>query len=92
VKVVRIGHPARFLPQVVNHCLDTVVQNSNGGEVVRGIKEDMNQLQKDIGLLRGGQKAVKWREWRELKTEMKKRYFPSSFHGLCKKLNARQRN
>lgn len=71
---VRIGHPARFLASVVPYCLDEVVATSNGGEVVRGVRQDLDDLRRRLGEARGAAKAALWDEWRALKKELRKRW------------------
>jgi len=48
LNITRIGHPARFLPSVAEHCLDIMVSLSNGGEVVREMRKEMDQLQNEM--------------------------------------------
>mgnify|MGYP000845496258 CR=1 FL=1 len=63
-KLVRIGHPARILPQILKHSLDMIVEK-NSHEVIRGIMEDMDSLTKKL------RKVKHYKDRRELYQEMK---------------------
>eukprot|EP00045_Choanoeca_perplexa_P015425 m.193695 g.193695 ORF g.193695 m.193695 type:complete len:994 (-) comp16983_c0_seq4:1592-4573(-) len=41
INVIRLGHPARLLPEAQRHVLDAVVRNSDASDVTRGIAEDI---------------------------------------------------
>ena len=41
LRFVRLGHPARVHASVLAHCLDSVVQQADGAEVTRGLREDI---------------------------------------------------
>jgi ATP-dependent RNA/DNA helicase IGHMBP2 len=40
-RVVRLGHPARLLPGVVEHSLDAVVERSEGSKVAAGLRREL---------------------------------------------------
>ncbi|GME76795.1 unnamed protein product [Ambrosiozyma monospora] len=63
-KLVRIGHPARMLPQIVKHSLDLIVE-SESSEVIGGILSDINKLTKKT------KKAKSYKERREMYSEIK---------------------
>jgi superfamily I DNA and/or RNA helicase len=42
-RIVRVGHPARLLPEVLAHSLDSVVGRSDIGQSCALIRKDMNQ-------------------------------------------------
>ncbi|GMG40572.1 unnamed protein product [Ambrosiozyma monospora] len=63
-KLVRIGHPARMLPQIVKHSLDLIVE-SESSEVIGGILSDINKLTKKT------KKAKSYKERREMYAEIK---------------------
>ncbi|VEU23897.1 DEKNAAC105088 [Brettanomyces naardenensis] len=63
-QLVRIGHPARILPQILKHSLDLIVERDSH-EVVEGIMDDIDKLTRKI------KKAKNYRERRELYQEMK---------------------
>ena len=41
-KMVRLGHPARLLPQIQCYSLDAVVSNSDETQVVRTVRSEMD--------------------------------------------------
>ena len=63
-KLVRIGHPARILPQILKHSLDLIVER-NSHDVISGIMEDMDSLTKKL------KKVKHYKDRRELYREMK---------------------
>lgn len=74
VKIVRLGHPARVLPGAMSHTLDDVYRDSNSFDVVKGIVEDMDKLQKDINRARTfAEKRGKRAEWNQLRKDLKTR-------------------
>jgi DNA polymerase alpha-associated DNA helicase A len=44
VNMIRIGHPGRVLPSVMIHTLDSVVESSDAGGLVRDIRNEMGKL------------------------------------------------
>ncbi|KAG7817540.1 hypothetical protein KL928_003439 [Ogataea angusta] len=58
-KLVRIGHPARMLPQILRHSLD-IIAESESGEILKDILQEINQLTRKI------KKSKSYRERREL--------------------------
>ncbi|QPG75752.1 hypothetical protein FOA43_003112 [Brettanomyces nanus] len=63
-KLVRIGHPARILPQILKHSLDLIVEEDSR-DVIKGIMKDIDKLTRKI------KKAKQYKERRELYQEMK---------------------
>eukprot|EP00466_Bigelowiella_natans_P011833 jgi/Bigna1/79464/fgenesh1_pg.62_\ len=51
IKVVRVGHPARMLPSIVRHSLDSVVRDSDSASVARALREDLDKTFKRIARL-----------------------------------------
>ncbi|PRP75087.1 DNA-binding protein SMUBP-2 [Planoprotostelium fungivorum] len=43
-KFLRIGHPARLLPQVVEHSLDARIANDEGSDIVKDVRKEMNDI------------------------------------------------
>ncbi|KAL1524177.1 hypothetical protein AB1Y20_019086 [Prymnesium parvum] len=41
LRLVRVGHPARLLPSVVEASLDARIHHSDGGAIVRDVKKDL---------------------------------------------------
>jgi DNA polymerase alpha-associated DNA helicase A len=54
VPVVRIGHPARLLPSVVEHSLEVLTQTSDAGGIVKDIRKEMDEKQASIRKTRSG--------------------------------------
>jgi len=50
-----------------------MVGNSNGGEVVREMRKEMDQIQKGIKSTRGSEKDKLWQQWRDTKKELRQR-------------------
>lgn len=48
IPMVRIGHPARLLPSVLNHSLDVLTHTSDAGSIVKDIRRDMDNLQASL--------------------------------------------
>ncbi|KAN0039852.1 hypothetical protein ACTA71_007089 [Dictyostelium dimigraforme] len=46
INPTRIGHPTRILPQLLKHTLDHKTKNSEGGQIIKGIKEEIKSLSK----------------------------------------------
>jgi len=54
VPIVRLGHPARLLPSVVNHALDVLTQTSEAGTIVRDVRVEMDAKQASIRKTKSG--------------------------------------
>lgn len=63
--MVRLGHPVRLLPSVVNHSLDVLTQPSEAGAIVRDVRFEMDSKQASIKKTRSG------RERREIVADLK---------------------
>ncbi|CAK7267181.1 hypothetical protein SEPCBS57363_002468 [Sporothrix epigloea] len=48
VPMIRLGHPARLLPSVLNHSLDVLTQTSAAAAIVRDVRTDMDSRQADL--------------------------------------------
>ena len=44
LKAVRVGHPARQSPRVLNHSLDSLISRADGTEVVNEIRDELRGL------------------------------------------------
>ncbi|GAB5588111.1 hypothetical protein Unana1_03011 [Umbelopsis nana] len=42
VKIVRLGHPARILPNVVEHSLDIITRTCDSGQIIADIRREMD--------------------------------------------------
>ena len=63
--MIRLGHPARLLPSVLNHSLDVLTQTSEAAEIVKDVRKEMDAKQASIKKTRNG------RERRAIYTDMK---------------------
>jgi DNA polymerase alpha-associated DNA helicase A len=80
VPIVRLGHPARVLPQVVEHSLDALSRGSDSGEIVRDIRKELDTKTTELLLPRKkGSKGpkvdrrAKWAEVRDLRRDFRER-------------------
>ncbi|GAB1743956.1 hypothetical protein NU219Hw_g1000t1 [Hortaea werneckii] len=65
IPMVRLGHPARLLPAVLNHSLEVLTKTSDAADIVRDIRAEMDAKQASIRKTRTG------RERRGIYTEIK---------------------
>jgi DNA polymerase alpha-associated DNA helicase A len=74
VAMVRLGHPARLLPSVLNHSLDVLTQTSEAAAIVKDVRQEMDNKQKSIRKTRNGRerKAI-YGDLRELRKEYRER-------------------
>lgn len=74
VPMVRLGHPARLLPSVLNHSLDVLTKTSDAAALVQDIRKEMDQKQASIRKTRNGRerKGI-YGEIRELRKEFRER-------------------
>lgn len=74
VPMVRLGHPARLLPGVLNHSLEILTRTSEAAEIVKDIRDEMDAKQASIRKTRNGRerKAI-YGEMRELRKEYRQR-------------------
>ncbi|KAI7899401.1 P-loop containing nucleoside triphosphate hydrolase protein [Cokeromyces recurvatus] len=47
--IVRIGHPARVLPSVLDHTLDIITRTCDSGQIVSDIRKEMDETLAKIG-------------------------------------------
>ncbi|KAF2087408.1 P-loop containing nucleoside triphosphate hydrolase protein [Saccharata proteae CBS 121410] len=74
VPMVRLGHPARLLPSVLNHSLDVLTRTSDAAAIVQDIRKEMDQKQASIRKTRNGRerKAI-YGEMKELRKDFRER-------------------
>ncbi|CZT01461.1 probable DNA-binding protein SMUBP-2 [Rhynchosporium graminicola] len=74
VPIVRLGHPARLLPSVLNHSLDVLTQTSDAAEIVRDVRKEMDAKQASIKKTKSGRerKAI-YGDLKELRKEFRER-------------------
>ena len=65
--LVRIGHPARLLPSVIEECLDSKIENSKNLKDVKKIKRDIKEKKEKLSKLSYKEKE----KIKELKSELK---------------------
>jgi len=64
VKVVRLGHPARLLPSVVDHSLDALVADSEGSKIADDVRKEIRQASREL------RRARDWSERRERRSAL----------------------
>ncbi|KAI7703004.1 DNA helicase, partial [Hortaea werneckii] len=74
IPMVRLGHPARLLPAVLNHSLEVLTKTSDAADIVRDIRAEMDAKQASIRKTRTGRerKGI-YNEIRELRKEFRQR-------------------
>ncbi|KAG9694799.1 DNA helicase, partial [Aureobasidium melanogenum] len=74
VPMVRLGHPARLLPGVLNHSLDILTRTSDAAALVKDIRNEMDAKQASIRKTRNGRerKAI-YGEIKELRKDYRQR-------------------
>ena len=72
--IVRIGHPARLLPSVLNHSLDVLTQTSDAASIVQDVRKEMDAKQASIKKTRNGrERKVIYGYIKELRKEYRER-------------------
>ncbi|OAA78084.1 DNA-binding protein SMUBP-2 [Akanthomyces lecanii RCEF 1005] len=74
VPILRLGHPARLLPSVVNHSLDVLTQTSEAGAIVKDVRAEMDAKQASIKKTKSGKERRQiYGDLRELRKEYRER-------------------
>lgn len=74
IPILRLGHPARLLPSVVNHSLDVLTQTSEAGQIVKDVRSEMDAKQASIKKTRNGrERKVIYGDLRVLRKEYRER-------------------
>ncbi|KAK5695260.1 hypothetical protein LTR97_008766 [Elasticomyces elasticus] len=74
VPMVRLGHPARLLPGVLNHSLDVLTKSCNAAAIVNDVRTEMDAKQASIRKTRSGrEKRVIYGELKDLRKEYRQR-------------------
>lgn len=74
VPIVRLGHPARLLPSVLNHSLDVLTQTSEAGAIVKDVRSEMDAKQASIKKTKSGrERRVIYNDLKELRKEYRER-------------------
>ena len=71
---MRLGHPARLLPSVLNHSLDVLTQTSDAAAIVKDVRREMDTKQASIRKTKSGRerKAI-YGDLKELRKEFRER-------------------
>ncbi|VTT70668.1 unnamed protein product [Fusarium fujikuroi] len=74
IPILRLGHPARLLPSVVDHSLDVLTQTSEAGAIVKDIRTEMDTKQASVKKTKSGKerKAI-YTDLKELRKEFRER-------------------
>ena len=74
VPMVRLGHPARLLPSVLNHSLDVLTQTSEAASIVRDVRKEMDDKQASIRKTRNGrERRAIYGEMKDIRREYRER-------------------
>jgi DNA polymerase alpha-associated DNA helicase A len=74
VPMVRLGHPARLLPGVLNHSLEVLTKTSETAAIVTDIRAEMDAKQASIRKTRNGrERRAIYGEMKELRKEYRQR-------------------
>lgn len=74
VPIVRLGHPARLLPSVLNHSLDILTRTSDAAAIVQDVRKEMDTKQASIRKTRSGRERREiYGELRNLRKEYRER-------------------
>jgi len=61
--IVRLGHPARLLPQVLSRSLDVLTKTSEAGEIVKDVRQELDSMMAKLAI--GGKNRVRGKERKE---------------------------
>jgi len=74
VPVVRIGHPARLLPSVLEHSLEVLTHTSEAAGIVKDVRAEINDKQASIRKTRTGrERRAIYDDLKELRREFRER-------------------
>ncbi|KAM7219151.1 DNA-binding protein smubp-2 [Rhypophila decipiens] len=74
VPIIRLGHPARLLPSVLNHSLDVLTRTSEAGAIVKDVRAEMDAKQASIRKTKSGkERRVIYADLKELRKEYRER-------------------
>ncbi|KAL8747444.1 MAG: hypothetical protein Q9184_007597, partial [Pyrenodesmia sp. 2 TL-2023] len=74
IPIVRLGHPARLLPSVLDHSLDVLIQTSEAAAIVKDVRREMDAKQAGIKKTRNGkERRAIYGEVKELRKEYRER-------------------
>ncbi|KAM7208050.1 P-loop containing nucleoside triphosphate hydrolase protein [Naviculisporaceae sp. PSN 640] len=74
VPLIRLGHPARLLPSVLNHSLDVLTRTSEAGAIVKDVRAEMDAKQASIRKTKSGkERRAIYADLKELRKEYRER-------------------
>lgn len=74
VPMVRLGHPARLLPNVLNHSLDVLTRTSEAAGILQDIRKELDEKQASVRKARfSRERRVIYGEMRDLRREFRER-------------------
>ncbi|KAL8990249.1 MAG: hypothetical protein Q9177_001057 [Variospora cf. flavescens] len=74
IPIVRLGHPARLLPSVLDHSLDVLTQTSEAAAIVKDVRKEMDDKQVSIKKTRNGrERRAIYGDIKELRKEYRER-------------------
>jgi DNA polymerase alpha-associated DNA helicase A len=74
VPMIRLGHPARLLPSVLNHSLDVLTRTSEAAALVQDVRKEMDDKQSSIRKTRNARERRQvYSELKELRKEFRER-------------------
>ncbi|SPQ18669.1 80f67aa2-ff00-4db9-a73a-690f3cb75107 [Thermothielavioides terrestris] len=74
VPLIRLGHPARLLPSVLNHSLDVLTRTSEAGAIVKDVRAEMDAKQASIRKTRNAkERRAIYADLKELRKEYRER-------------------
>ncbi|KAF4123523.1 DNA polymerase alpha-associated DNA helicase A [Geosmithia morbida] len=74
VPIVRLGHPARLLPSVLDHSLDVLTRTSEAGVIVKDVRAEMDAKQASIKKTKSGKERRSiYADLKDLRREYRER-------------------
>ncbi|KAF2014895.1 P-loop containing nucleoside triphosphate hydrolase protein [Aaosphaeria arxii CBS 175.79] len=74
VPMIRLGHPARLLPSVLNHSLDVLTRTSDAAALVQDVRKEMDEKQGSIRKTRNAKERRQvYAELKDLRKEFRER-------------------
>lgn len=74
IPVVRVGHPARLLPSVLEHSLEVLTQTSDAASIVKDVRKEIDEKQASIRKTRTGrERRVIYDDLKQLRKEFRER-------------------
>ena len=74
VPILRLGHPARLLPSVLNHSLDVLTQTSEASAIVKDVRKELDDKQASIKKTRNSrERRAIYGDLKDLRKEYRER-------------------